>query len=99
MVQVEVDRRVSEGFLKEATRLIQQLRKEASRTAGFVDGYLLQRVDDSHRIESTATWSSLKGWQVWETSEVRHNIDMKIAPMLDEPAATRISIPLVQELQ
>ncbi len=98
MVQVEVDRRVSEGFLNEATKLIQLLRKEASKTAGFVDGYLLQRVDDSHRIESTATWSSLKGWQVWERSEVRHNIDMEIAPMLDEPADTRISIPLVQEL-
>ncbi len=96
MIQVEVDRRIAEGVLPQAIELIQALRNEAAKHQGFIDGYLLQRMDDCHRIESTATWQSLRDWEAWEHCEIRHNINVKIAPMLEEPEVTRLSILLQQ---
>ncbi len=94
MILVEVDRWVAEGMLQLAIPEIKRLRDEASKFEGFIDGYLLQRIDDPHHIESTSTWRSKGDWLKWRNSEIRHDITVRVAPMLDEPETLRVSTPI-----
>lgn len=94
MIQVEVDRWVAEGMLEEAIKCIEELRQQASKAKGFKGGHLMRRVGDSHHVESVAFWESIEDWHDWEHSETRHDINMKIAPMLDEPESVLLLEPL-----
>ena len=94
MIRVEVDRWVAEGMMAEATREIVHLREESSKFEGFVDGYLLQRVEDSHHCVAMSTWRTFEHWSAWEHSEARHDINAKIAPMLDEPESVQLLEPM-----
>ena len=94
MVQVEVDRWVAEGMLEDAISYIEELRQQASKAKGFKGGQLMKRVEDSHHVESVAFWENIEDWRNWEHSEIRHKINIKIAPMLDEPESVLLLEPL-----
>jgi len=93
MIQVEVDRWVTEGMLEGAHKLIRQMRVVASGFPGFLSGSLFQRVDDYHHCSSVSRWQSIKNWENWYASEERRAIASKIAPMLDEPETILIFEP------
>ena len=80
--------------MEEAHAVIREMRTTASTHKGFLSGNLLQRVDDHHHCCSVAQWAEMEDWQVWEESEERHNLNAKVAGMLDEPETTIIFEPI-----
>ncbi|MDF1555352.1 MAG: antibiotic biosynthesis monooxygenase [Deferrisomatales bacterium] len=85
MIQVEVERWVGEGMLEEFHGALLELRGAAARREGFWGGELLARIDDPHHCSAFSTWRSLADWRDWEKSEDRRRVNVRIAPLLDEP--------------
>ena len=94
MVRVLIERRVSEGMVESFYQTLREMRREAIHTPGYISGESLRNARDHHHFAVLSTWNSIQAWEAWSRSEARHEVMLRIAPMLEESERITVFEPL-----
>jgi heme-degrading monooxygenase HmoA len=70
-VRILIKRKIKDGNLKTAARLIINNRNGAMHQAGYISSETMQSLDDPNQIVVMSMWQSLEAWQAWKDSETR----------------------------
>ncbi len=82
MISVIIERHIADDFASYYENVCQEILSFATDEQGFICGESLQNAyDDNHRVV-IAQYRSIQDWQIWHSSEQRHQIMAKLSPML-----------------
>ena len=83
-VKIIIRRKVPKGKEAELLFLLLELRTRATTRPGYVSGETLRNVNDPEDYLVISTWQSMDGWQAWEESRTRKEIQDRIDALLGE---------------
>jgi quinol monooxygenase YgiN len=84
-VKVLISRKFKPDVMKEAYKLLMELRSIVTVRPGYVSGETLFCADDPHKILVISTWVNRKRWREWRTSEKRLAYVKKMEALLVGP--------------
>ena len=94
-VKVLITRRLKEGKLNDAYKVLLELRSLATLRHGYVSGQTLISSEDHHKLLVISTWTSEKRWQEWRDHEQRKDFSKRLELFLESPE--KVEIYLVGE--
>ncbi len=89
-VKVLITRKFSPDNLKQASRLLMELRSLATLQKGYMSGETLVSAKDPNKLTVLSTWISQKRWEEWHKSSERKVFSKKIEPLLDTAEETEV---------
>jgi quinol monooxygenase YgiN len=89
-VKVLTTRRFKKDKVDEGYRLLAQMRSVGTLRAGYVTGHTLISVEEPNKLMVISTWTDIRGWQAWQSSEQRQAFAEKIAQLLESPEHVEI---------
>ena len=91
MVRVVIEHKIkSPEYVDKAIHLIREIRAEAMKQHGFINGETLTNVDDPTNMMVISTWESREGWDAWDKSKMRVELNPLINELLSAPYSVRI---------
>lgn len=89
-VKVLIKRRFKHDKIKEAYKLLMELRSLATLQTGYVSGETLIGADDPNKMVVVSTWISANRWQEWLDNPKRKNAAQKMDRLLDSPEEAEV---------
>jgi heme-degrading monooxygenase HmoA len=84
-VKVLITRKIKKTSIKEAYKLLMELRSLVTVRPGYVSGETLFSADDPYKLVVISTWINRKRWKEWRTSDKRKEYTHKIEQLLEGP--------------
>lgn len=84
-VKVLIKRKVKNGKLKEASKLLIKARYAAMNQQGYISSETLTNCSDQNRVAVISMWQKLDDWNQWKNSTLRAENETAFETLLDEP--------------
>jgi len=84
-IKVLITRRFKDDKIKEAFKLLMELRSLATLQTGYVSGQTLISADDPNKLVVISTWISRNRWEEWQANVKRHDAMKKMQSLLKSP--------------
>jgi heme oxygenase (mycobilin-producing) len=89
-IKVLITRKFKKDTIREAYRLLMQLRAMVTVLPGYLSGQTLISADDPNKLLVISTWTSRKRWDDWLATEKRKEFSKKIAELLESPEESEV---------
>ncbi len=89
-IKVLITRKFGPDNLKQASRLLMELRSLATLQRGYMSGETLVSAKDPNKLTVLSTWISQKRWEEWQKSSERNEFSKKIEPLLETAEETEV---------
>ena len=89
-VKVLIKRRFKKNKIKEAYKLLMELRSLATLQNGYVSGETLISADDPNKLVVISTWISANRWQEWLANPNRTDASQKMEILLESPEEAEV---------
>ena len=84
-VKVFIKRKIKDGKLNEASKLLIKARYNAMDKEGYISSETLRGCDHPNHVMVISMWQSLAQWKQWKDSDIRAENETAFAPLLDGP--------------
>jgi heme-degrading monooxygenase HmoA len=84
-VKVLITRQFQDDKIKEAFKLLMELRSLATLQIGYVSGQTLISADDPNKLVVISTWISRNRWEKWQANRKRKDASKKMQSLLKSP--------------
>jgi heme oxygenase (mycobilin-producing) len=84
-VKVLITRQFQDDKIKEAFKLLMELRSLATLQIGYVSGQTLISADDPNKLVVISTWISRNRWEKWQANRKRKDALKKMQSLLKSP--------------
>jgi heme-degrading monooxygenase HmoA len=88
VIRILIERRVHEGSGPAYERTQRELRLGALREHGYLMGETLRDLDDPNHYVVVSTWRRRQDWDEWATSDARHGVLERLAPLVESERIT-----------
>lgn len=82
-IKVFIKRKIKNGQLQEASRLISKTRYGAMGQKGYISSETLTDYSDPNRILVTSMWQELDNWKTWKNSEQRKENEVEFKKIVE----------------
>jgi heme-degrading monooxygenase HmoA len=89
-VKIFIKRKIKEGQLLEASRLISRIRYGAMEQKGYISSETLTDHNDTSRVLVISMWHELEDWNAWKNSGERKEISDSFRAIVDAPTEYEI---------
>ena len=89
-VKIFIKRKIKEGQLLEASRLISRIRYGAMEQKGYISSETLTDHSDPSRVLVISMWHELENWDAWKNSGERKEISALFQEIVDVPTEYEI---------
>jgi heme-degrading monooxygenase HmoA len=89
-VKIFIKRKIKEGKMLEASRLISKIRYGAMGQKGYISSETLTDHKDASRVLVISMWHELEYWNTWRNSEEREEISASFKDIVDAPTEYEI---------
>lgn len=83
-VKVLIKRKIKNGKLAEASKLLIKARYAAMGQRGYISSETLTDFNDPNNIMVISMWQNIENWNHWKQSGSRSEIDIEFEALLDE---------------
>lgn len=83
-VKVLIKRKIKNGKLNEASRLLIKARYAAMGQQGYISSETLTDCNDPNNIMVISMWQKIENWNQWKNTDSRSEIDTEFEALLDE---------------
>lgn len=84
-VKVLIKRKVKDGKLNEASKLLIKARYAAMNQEGYISSETLTDCNNSHNVAVISMWQKIENWNQWKNSKLRAENEAEFEPLLDGP--------------
>ena len=84
-VKVLIKRKIKDGKLNEASKLLIKARYKAMDQPGYISSETLSGCDDQNNVVVVSMWQKIENWNQWKKNEIRAENESKFEPLLDGP--------------
>jgi len=84
-IKVLIKRKIKDGKMNEASKLIIKARYNAMGQQGYISSETLSGCDDQNNVIVVSMWQKIENWNQWEKSELRAENETKFESLLDGP--------------
>ena len=84
-VKILIKRKIKDGNMKAAARILINSRKGAMTKPGYIASETLLSLDDPTQVVVMSMWQSKEDWQSWKNSTEREDIQAEFKEYLSEP--------------
>ena len=84
-VKVLIKRKIKDGNMQAAARLLINSRKGAMTQPGYISSETLLSLDDPAKVTVVSMWQKKEDWQSWKNSAAREEIQAEFESYLSEP--------------
>ncbi len=84
-VKVMIRRKIKEGRLKEAHKLLARARYNAFHQEGYVGSETMTSLTDPNTVIIISTWKSNEKWENWKNNEYRSDAETGLNDIVEEP--------------
>ena len=85
-VKVLIKRRIKDGTLNEASKLLIKARYNAMGQQGYISSETLSGCDDPNNVVVISMWQRIENWNQWKNSDLRAEKEAEFEALLDGPA-------------
>jgi len=82
-VKILIKRQFKEGYHKEITNFLKEVRYDAMDQEGYISSETLWDHDNPFRVVVASNWRSLEDWKKWLNSDLRKSAEKKFKKLLD----------------
>ena len=82
-VKVFIKRKIKNGKLNEASKLLIKARYAAMGQQGYISSETLTECDDPNNVVVISMWQKLENWSQWKDTDLRSEIDAEFETLLD----------------
>ena len=83
-VKVLIKRKIKDGKLKAASKLLIKARYAAMNQQGYISSETLTHCIDPNRVAVISMWQTLDDWTHWKNSAARAKNEVEFKALLDE---------------
>jgi heme-degrading monooxygenase HmoA len=84
-VKVLIKRKIKDGKLNEASKLLIKARYAAMGQQGYISSETLTDCDDPNKVVVISMWQRIENWNQWKKSGLRSETEIGFESMLDGP--------------
>jgi heme-degrading monooxygenase HmoA len=84
-VKVLIKRKIKDGKLNEASKLLIKARYAAMGQQGYISSETLTDCDDPNKVVVISMWQRIENWNQWKQSGLRSETEIGFESMLDGP--------------
>ena len=84
-VKILIKRKIKDGNMQAAARLLINSRKGAMTRPGYISSESLSSLDDPSKVVVVSMWQKEEDWQAWKNSQERKDIQAEFEGYLTEP--------------
>ena len=84
-VKVLIKRKVKDGKLNEASKLLIKARYNAMGQQGYISSETLSGCDDPNNVVVITMWQRIENWNQWKNGDLRAENETAIEALLDGP--------------
>jgi len=84
-VKVLIKRKVKDGKLNEASKLLIKARYAAMNQEGYISSETLTDCDDPNNVVVISMWQKIENWNQWKSTDLRSEIKNEFEALLDGP--------------
>jgi heme-degrading monooxygenase HmoA len=70
-VKVLIKRKIKNGNMKAASRLVINNRNGAMKQSGYISSESWRSLDDTDQVVVVSMWENIEAWETWKNSETR----------------------------
>jgi len=85
-VKVLIKRKIKDGNMQAASRLLINIRSGAMNQPGYISSETMRSLDDPTQILVTSMWHNKEAWENWKNSETRKAIVAEFKEYIVGPA-------------
>ena len=78
-VKILIKRKIKDGNLQAASRLLISTRSGAMKQPGYIASESMRSIDDPSLITIASMWQNIESWKAWKSSETRQAIETEFA--------------------
>lgn len=82
-VKVLIKRKIKNGKLNEASKLLIKARYAAMNQDGYISSETLSDCTNSHKVAVISMWQNIENWNKWKNSNLRSENEKEFEPLLD----------------
>jgi heme-degrading monooxygenase HmoA len=82
-VKVLIKRKIKDGKLNEASKLLIKARYAAMGQQGYISSETLTDCDDPNKVVVISMWQKIENWNQWKSSDLRSEIEAGFKALLD----------------
>jgi heme-degrading monooxygenase HmoA len=84
-VKVLIKRKIKDGKLNEASKLLVKARYAAMGQQGYISSETLTDCDDPNKVVVISMWQRIENWNQWKKSGLRSETEIEFESVLDGP--------------
>jgi heme-degrading monooxygenase HmoA len=84
-VKVLIKRKIKDGELNEASKLLIKARYSAMGQQGYISSETLTDCDDPNKVVVISMWQKIENWNQWKKSDLRSETEIGFESVLDGP--------------
>jgi len=84
-VKVLIKRKIKDGKLNEASKLLIKARYNAMGQPGYISSETLSGCDHQNNVVVVSMWQRIENWNQWEKSELRAENEVEFEALIDGP--------------
>jgi heme-degrading monooxygenase HmoA len=84
-VKVLIKRKIKDGKLNEASKLLVKARYAAMGQQGYISSETLTDCDDPNKVVVISMWQRIENWNQWKKSGLRSETEIEFESALDGP--------------
>ena len=84
-VKVLIKRKIKNGKLSEASKLLIKARYAAMGQQGYISSETLSDCDDPNNVVVISMWQKIENWNQWKNTDLRSEIKTEFEALLDGP--------------
>lgn len=82
-VKVLIKRKIKNGKLSEASKLLIKARYAAMGQLGYISSETLTDCNEPNNVVVVSTWQKIENWNQWKKSDLRSEIETGFESLLD----------------
>ena len=82
-VKVLIKRKIKDGKLNEASKLLIKARYAAMGQQGYISSETLTDCDDPNKVVVISMWQKIGNWHQWKSSDLRSETEAGFKALLD----------------
>ncbi|MGD2029004.1 MAG: antibiotic biosynthesis monooxygenase [Desulfobacterales bacterium] len=84
-VKVLIKRKIKDGNLNEASKLLIKARYNAMGQPGYISSETLSGCENQNNVVVVSMWQKIENWNQWEKSALRSENETEFETLLDGP--------------
>ncbi|MFC1885772.1 antibiotic biosynthesis monooxygenase family protein [Thermodesulfobacteriota bacterium] len=82
-IKVLIKRKIADGKLNEASKLLYKARYNAMGQPGYISSETLSGIDNPNIVVVVSMWQKIENWDLWKNSNVRAETEVVLEALLD----------------